>query len=349
MSLTPEEESNDRKAFVVVMVTGLVSVLIAGALMLYSRINDMEQPELGWFVVAALLVAAIIITLVWWRRPELGEYDNLRLDRESRESGLSESLPNQDVQSDQAPDMPELAEPPGTTMFVDGHEVLAWTRKHWIVLARPGLVTMLSVAGMIFVVIVGTDSSAGWFVAITMVAILAVVVLTPYYQLFLRMWRFVRRNFKTILKGLGVLVGLVLAITVGLAVLLHTTISFEWLGSSLTALGNVLGTVLGLVFDSPISALATVILLALGRLMYVFIEWTRNVIYRTDKAVSTHVGLFPRRSVNIPIDKITDSSVSQWPGVPWCTVGLDTAGDNLGIDKMQKVPKKFVRELLEGG
>jgi len=104
------------------------------------------------------------------------------------------------------------------------------------------------------------------------------------------------------------------------------------------------------------SIVILVTLFLLGRLGWMYLEWTRNLIFFTAKRVITVTGILTRSVAMLPLGKLTDMEYKRTPMAYILGYGqfrMETAGQNQAVEMLRRIPKpndsyRYVQNLVFG-
>lgn len=336
---------NNVKSWAPVALIAAAVVVVLGLTLATISVGGNATP--AWVATVLLVGAAVWLA----RRPRQPFPPSVQeqLGAELAERGIHHAVAGT-VEEFPTQELPPAPEPtPSQEPTEPGDDpVVQRALRHWISQLPSILIAIGSLVALVVVRANEDSGSYGWVIAILVMVGFAIIVVRPYFAAFERVGAAYRR-LKAVKRAT------IVWTTIGVCCLLaalavwwlqaQITLDLTWLWSALVWLGERLWNLAQAIFQSPTSAMGVVVGLAFLKMAVSLAIWASNPIVISDTAITAVSGFLRKSEPKVDFDQITDLTPI-YPfklrrvQLPWCTLRVETAGQNQGFDEIPWFPTR---------
>ncbi|QQS69858.1 hypothetical protein IPP75_01830 [Candidatus Saccharibacteria bacterium] len=322
-------------------------VIVLGLALVTISVGGNAAP--GWLA-AALLIG----TAVWLaRRPRRPLPPSLqeRLGVELAERGVMHAVAGTVEEEAPTQELPPAPEPTPTHDEPGDDPVVQRALRHWISQLPSLLVAAGSLVALVVVRANEDNGVYGWVIAILVMIGFGIIVLRPYFAAVEKVgeaYRRLRGIKRTTIAWTSIGIGCLIAAFVLWWYQAQVSLDLSWLWSALVWLAERLWGLAQAVFQSPATAMTVVIAFAFIKMVFSLLVWASNPIVITEASITAVSGILRKSEPKVDFDQITDLT-PVYPfklrriQLPWCTLKVETAGQNQGFDEIPWFPTKYLR------
>ncbi len=299
----------------------------------------------GWLMVAALVAGAAWMA----RRPRkpLPPTIQEQAAADLAARGVVARVAGEEAPAQELPPVPVPADPKEAAST---EAPVTKALRHWISQLPSVIVAVGSVFALAVIRLNQDNGTIGWAIAILTMVGFAIIVLRPYFAAAEKVGEAYRR-LRAIKRATIVWTGIGLSCLVAAVGLwwyqAQITVDLGWLWSSIVWLGERLWWLAQTIFQSPTSVMVVVAGLAFLKMVFSLAVWASNPIIFTETSITAVSGIFRKEEPKVDFHQITDLT-PVFPfkvkrvQLPWCTLKVETPGQNQGFDEIAWFPTKYL-------